>query len=115
MTEKLNDLHSQGGTAIPRDEKGNGLDVIPVDGGEARLVLKKKEGIERPCWLPDGRHVAFLSFVCEEQEDVKVIRRIGFGFNYRGFIYGVRREFLPSTWTVTNLNKSQTEISISRR
>ncbi|HYY48709.1 MAG TPA: S9 family peptidase [Thermoplasmata archaeon] len=74
-----------------KDDKGNALYVIPVDGGEARLVLRRKEGIEGVAWSPDGRQALFLSNVGEDEEDVRTIRRINFWFNDKGFIYNVRK------------------------
>ncbi len=74
-----------------KDDKGNGLYVIPVDGGEARLLLRRKEGIEGPSWSPDSGRVLFLSNVGTDDEDVRTIRRINFWFNDKGFIYNLRK------------------------
>ena len=73
-----------------KDDKGNALYVIPVDGGEARLVLRRKEGIEAAAWHPDGTRALFLSNAGELQEDVMTIRRVNFWFNDKGFIHSVR-------------------------
>jgi acylaminoacyl-peptidase len=74
-----------------KDDKGNGLYVIPVDGGEAMLLLRCKEGIEAPTWSPEGRRILFLSNVGEDDEDVRTIKRINFWFNDKGFVYNLRK------------------------
>src|SRR5205823_4207160 len=65
--------------------------MIPTDGGEARLLLRRNESIEGVAWSPDGRRGLFLSNVGEDEEDVRTIRRINFWFNDKGFIYNVRK------------------------
>lgn len=74
-----------------KDDKGNALFVIPVDGGEARLLLRRKEGIEGLAWSPDGTRILFLSNVGADDEDVRTIRRANFWFNEKGFIYNLRK------------------------
>ncbi len=74
-----------------KEDKGNGLFVIPVDGGEARLLLRRKEGIEGFAWSPDGSRILFLSNVGADDEDVRTIRRFTFWYNDKGFIYNLRK------------------------
>ena len=74
-----------------KDDKGNALFVIPVDGGEARLLLRRKEGIEGLQWSPDGTRILFLSNVGADEEDVRTIRRTNFWFNEKGFVYNLRK------------------------
>ncbi len=74
-----------------KDDKGNGLYLIPVDGGESRLLLRRKEGIESPAWSPDGRKILVLSNVGADDEDVRTIRRSNFWFNEKGYIYNLRK------------------------
>ncbi|HYM38559.1 MAG TPA: S9 family peptidase [Thermoplasmata archaeon] len=74
-----------------KDDKGNGLYVIPVDGGEARFLLPRKEGIDAPAWSPDGTRVLFLSNVGTDDEDIRTVRRINFWYNEKGFIYNLRK------------------------
>jgi dipeptidyl aminopeptidase/acylaminoacyl peptidase len=77
---------------LSKDEKGNELYVIPSDGGEARRLLKRKEGIESPIWSHDSKRIAFLSSVFEEESnDVRVIRRMQFWFNGVGWIHNLRK------------------------
>ncbi len=76
---------------LGKEDKGNSLYVIPVDGGEARLVLRRKEGIEGVSWSPDGARVLFLSSVGTDDEDARTIRRPNFWFNEKGYIYNLRK------------------------
>ncbi|MEF7613476.1 S9 family peptidase [Aquincola sp. MAHUQ-54] len=51
-----------------RDQEGERdgtpqLYVIPADGGEARRVATVATGVEAFRWLPDGRRIAFISWV----------------------------------------------------
>ncbi|RJS90059.1 S9 family peptidase [Candidatus Bathyarchaeota archaeon] len=63
--------------------------VIPAEGGEARRITSVEEGVERPSWSPDGKKILFFSKVFKGERvkgsDVKVIRRIKYRFDGRGF------------------------------
>ncbi len=76
---------------LRKEDKGNALYVIPASGRTAKLVLRRKQGIEGAAWSPDGKRVLFLSNVGEDDEDVRTIRRINFWFNDKGFIYNLRK------------------------
>jgi dipeptidyl aminopeptidase/acylaminoacyl peptidase len=77
---------------LTKDEKGSELYSIAADGGEARLVAKRKEGIEYYEWSANSRTVYFLSPVVEaEKTDVRVVRRLEVWSNGRGFVYNLRR------------------------
>ena len=78
---------------IQKDEKGGELYVIPAAGGEAKLAVKRKEGVLAYAWAPDSKSVYFVSPVVdadtpdEKESDVKVIRRPGVWSNGEGFVY----------------------------
>ncbi len=75
-----------------KDDKGNALYVINVEGGEAKLLHKTKDGVDNPQWSPDSKTVYFLSYVTKKQkDDVKVIRRLNFWFNGLGFTFNRRK------------------------
>jgi len=76
---------------LKKEERGSELWIIRLDGGEPRLLLKRKTAISKVEWFPDERKLAILSDVGEFQEDVKVIDRLLFWFNGRGFINTLRR------------------------
>ncbi|MGA2199428.1 MAG: S9 family peptidase [Nitrososphaerales archaeon] len=77
---------------LGKEEKGSELYTIAADGGEARLVTKRKEGIEGYEWAPNSRTVFFRSPVVEEEKtDVRIIRRLDVWSNGRGFVYNLRR------------------------
>ncbi|MBW8843932.1 MAG: S9 family peptidase [Burkholderiales bacterium] len=50
-----------------RDEETQ-LYVIPPDGGEARRVGLVPTGVEAFKWFPDGRHIAFVSWVWPDRK-----------------------------------------------
>jgi len=75
-----------------KEEKGSALYAISSEGGEARLLVKSKEGVESPSWSPDSGTVFYISSVVkEEKDDVKVIKRFGYWFNGLGFTYNRRK------------------------
>lgn len=76
---------------LKEGERGNELWVTSTRGGEPRLVLRLEGGIEAPRWSPDGRRILFLSSVGEDDENVRVIRRIPLWFNGVGFTYFLRK------------------------
>jgi dipeptidyl aminopeptidase/acylaminoacyl peptidase len=52
------------------DEKTpSNLYVIPAEGGEARQLTDRKEGVEKVAWSPDSTHIAFSSRVRDDAYD----------------------------------------------
>ena len=97
-----------------KEDKGNALYSIRTGGRTAKLVLRRKEGIEGPAWSPDGKRVLFLSNVGEDDEDVRTIRRINFWFNDKGFIYNLRKHaFILNLTTnaVKQLTKGEFDVT----
>lgn len=77
---------------MTKEDKGNQLYIIRADGGEGKKLIERKEGIDSFTWSPDSRKIAFISQVTREKDDdVKVIERIGFWFNGRGWIFNKRQ------------------------
>jgi acylaminoacyl-peptidase len=75
-----------------KDEKGSCLYLIPSAGGEARLLVKRSEGMELPARSHDSKRIFYLSNVGKkEKDDVKVIKRFGYWFNGVGFTYNKRK------------------------
>jgi dipeptidyl aminopeptidase/acylaminoacyl peptidase len=80
----------------PKDEKKKKKDqlyVLPADGGEARQITQVEGGVQKPAWSPNGRNVLFLSPVFKgekatEESDVKIIRRMKYKHDGRGFSVG---------------------------
>lgn len=70
------------------------LFVIPVDGGEARQITKVDEAVQSPAWSPDGRRILFRANVFKgekatEESDVKIIRRMKYKHDGKGFSVGM--------------------------
>jgi dipeptidyl aminopeptidase/acylaminoacyl peptidase len=83
--------------------------VIPVDGGEARQLTCIKNSPSEMCWSPDGTQIAFSAFVTEKglvsedekpeedpykkyNQDVKVINRIWYKLDGKGFLHDKRSQ-----------------------
>ncbi|MFB0543771.1 MAG: prolyl oligopeptidase family serine peptidase, partial [Candidatus Bathyarchaeia archaeon] len=68
--------------------------LIPADGGEARRLTSVEEGAQRPAWSRDGKTILFSSQVSKgekvEDSDVKILRRIRYKGDGRGFFQGKR-------------------------
>jgi dipeptidyl aminopeptidase/acylaminoacyl peptidase len=70
------------------------LFVIPADGGEARQITQIEQGIQNPAWSPDGRNILFRANVFKgekatEESDVKIIRRMKYKHDGKGFSVGM--------------------------
>ena len=66
------------------------LFVIPTDGGEARQLTRVEEGVQKPTWSPDNKNIMFLSPAfkgekANEESDVKIIRRMKYKHDGKGF------------------------------
>ena len=75
------------------EEKKTQLYVISTDGGEARKVTDVEGGVESPRWSPNGKTILFISGVKRQarEGDVKVIDRLSYKFNGRGFYENERK------------------------
>jgi len=76
------------------EKKKPQLYVIDVDGGEARRLTDLEKGVEAPRWSPDGKSILFISEVervDRGESDVKVIDRLSYKFNGRGFFENHRK------------------------
>jgi dipeptidyl aminopeptidase/acylaminoacyl peptidase len=76
--------------------------LIPADGGEARPLTQIESGAGSPIWFPNGRKILFISSVFKgekmEDSDVRIISRIRYRMNGRGFYDGKRSHL----FTVSN-------------
>jgi dipeptidyl aminopeptidase/acylaminoacyl peptidase len=76
------------------EKKKPQLYVIDVDGGEAKKLTDLEKGVESPRWSPDGKSILFISEVervDRGESDVKVIDRLSYKFNGRGFFENYRK------------------------
>jgi dipeptidyl aminopeptidase/acylaminoacyl peptidase len=83
------------------------LCVLPMDGGEARVITSLAKGAKSPAWSPDGRRLAFLSGTDPALDEpakekpknapARVITRPVFRWNNEGFI---DLEHLDHVWVV---------------
>ena len=76
------------------EKKKTQIFIIPVDGGEAQQLTDLEEGVESPEWGPKGKKILFISGVKRVdrgESDVKVIDRLSYKFNGRGFYENIRK------------------------
>jgi dipeptidyl aminopeptidase/acylaminoacyl peptidase len=76
------------------EKKKNQVYVMDVDGGEARQVTDVEEGVESLQWSPNGKNILFVSDVKRVDRgdsDVKVIDRIVYKFQGKGFFENIRK------------------------
>ncbi|MEM0211106.1 MAG: S9 family peptidase [Candidatus Methanomethylicia archaeon] len=74
---------------LKKEEPGSEIWIGRLDGGEFRMVLKHKLPIFKVDWINDNKLI-FLGSFGTIQEDIKIIDRINFWFNGRGFIHTLR-------------------------
>ncbi|MCW4049980.1 MAG: S9 family peptidase [Candidatus Bathyarchaeota archaeon] len=72
---------------MKKDEKGTGLWVTQVWGGEPRLLCRVEGGVSQPTWNRYGTKVYFVSSIGEEDPEVRVIDKIPIWFNAEGWTY----------------------------
>jgi dipeptidyl aminopeptidase/acylaminoacyl peptidase len=73
-------------------EPKNQLFIIPSDGGEARKLTYLDKAVQKPQWSPKEDSILFMSNVSRKEEreesDVKLIRRIKYKWDGKGFFQG---------------------------
>ena len=86
------------------------LFTIPVFGGEAIQLTDLQFGVESPRWSPNSRQILFTSLTQETETpdtDVKIIRRIAYRINEKGYFEGKRNHL----FTITPSNPNPTQIT----
>ena len=75
------------------EKKKPQLYVINVAGGEARQLTDLEGGVESPSWSPNSKKILFISNVKrkEKEGNVKIIDRLSYKFNGRGFFENLRK------------------------
>ena len=84
-------------------EGNNGLFVTTPDGGEPRLVIRHRPSIGELAWSPDGARIAYVAAFDPDDPDeagpvqdapppVRVVRRIDYKQENRGFLNDVRQQ-----------------------
>ena len=86
------------------------LFTIPVSGGEAIQLTDFQSGVTSPQWSPNSQQILFTSLTQETETpetDVKIIRRIAYRFNEKGYFEGKRNHL----FTITPSNPKPTQIT----
>jgi dipeptidyl aminopeptidase/acylaminoacyl peptidase len=84
------------------DEQRGQLFIIRLSGGEAAQLTDLEGGVQHPRWSPDGRRILFTSLVVDGEKkktDVKVITRVSYRFNAKGFFDGRRNHLFTISST----------------
>ena len=80
-----------------REKEKNQIHILSLEGGEAARATSVPNGVRDLVWSPDGKRIAFVALKSHEsqegekgedqpQSDVRVIDRIRFRINGRGFL-----------------------------
>ena len=102
------------------EKKNPQIYIIPVDGGEARQLTDLEKGVESPEWGPKGKNIVFISSVervDRGESDVKVIDRISYKFNGRGFYENIRKHLFtvkPSGGKPKQVTAGEFDVSIPK-
>jgi len=103
---------------LKEGEKGNLLYIASVEGGEPRLLLKRKEGISKAAWSPKGDLILFLGPVprrkMDKDEDYVEIRDLPIWFDSEGFVDQYRNHIFtidPDSTVVTQLTKGDFNVT----
>ncbi|MFH2111901.1 MAG: S9 family peptidase [Candidatus Bathyarchaeota archaeon] len=72
---------------MEKAEKGTGLYLVQVWGGEPRLVAKVVSGVAQPRWNKYGTKIYFISGVGEEDPEVRIVDTIPIWYNAEGWTY----------------------------